>query len=185
MLRSNCPQMMTAGVRRDQSLYTVPGTGLRLSMITSTQAAAAGGSSAPVRASYSSPGYSIAIVGHPWVTGTGQAVVRVRYSCSQANDVHIGVRVLGQDNVHSNRFARFGYPFQPALCDDFVHVVAVSVAAHAASTAAPLRPRDVVSVAVDLIDYGPSPVDGPIGAITALAGGLLENVRLRGSRPGQ
>lgn len=164
---------------------TIASTGMLVSLVAPTQIAVVGGTSGPRRDSYSSPGHSIAIVGRPQVADTNEVVVEVRYSCIEANDVQIGVKVFSQANVYSNRFARFGYPFQPAVCDDSVHLVAVTVAAHAASNTAPLLPGDIISVSAELVDYGSSLTAAPTGKTVALAGDLLEGVCLRDSKSGK
>lgn len=120
---------------------------------------------------YVTAGNMIDIIRHPRVTTATETSVKVRYRCESAGvDVQLGARVSGSV-VHSNRFARFGYPFTPAECDGRMHVTDLSLHPFGSSiTNTAFTRGEDVTVGVDLIAYGPFMDGGFPSSGTSLAG---------------
>ncbi|NIZ90340.1 hypothetical protein [Kineococcus rubinsiae] len=112
----------------------------------------------PASASAGAPsGAHIDIIGLPHSRDAVRSDVKVRYRCYTGGDVQIAARVSGRTVTHSNRWARFGYPFRSATCDGRTHLTTVTVAAQPAATDATFSPGERVQVAVDLELYAFDP----------------------------
>lgn len=165
-------------------LALLAGTALLVSNAVAAHAGASTSAGAPLRDQYSTPGHVISIVGRPRILEPTVSVVKVRYKCLPATDVQIGARITGRA-VHSNRWARFQYPFTPAVCDGKVHISDVRVNAHPQAPSGPsstFAPGERVQVTADLIDYTePIPGVGPLPR-ASLAGDMQVEVRMTGPK---
>lgn len=164
-------------------------TGMLLAVAPAGQALASTTSRAPVNDAYDTPGNQIKIVGRPRLVAPepqewsgnerNTSSVTVSYSCAPTSaNVQIGARVRGPAPDHSNRWARFGYPFTPAVCDGKRHVRELLLTAYYWDDPNFVR-GDVVSVGVDLIEYELVEHVGYMST-AALAGNLLANVKITG-----
>lgn len=137
----------------------------------------------PIRDAYSSPGYQISVIGRPMIVGPRVSAVKVRYQCDPADDVQIGATIAGRAE-QSNRWARFGYPFTPAVCDGKMHVTQVLVNTYPQDVwpTSSFMAGDAVRVGADLIDYETIPGVGSLPK-AALAGHMKANIRIVG--PGE
>lgn len=124
------------------------------------------------------PADSIVVLGRPMIVSATTTSVTIRYRCTTELLGQIGVRVDGSV-VHSNRWARFGYPFTAAECDGRRHVTTIEVSAYPpADVTTTMTPGERVTVSVDLLEYGPPTSNGP-GPVTVLAGHRKTGVRIR------
>ena len=125
---------------------------------------------------------TIRIVDSPRVLSSTSTAVALSYRCtSKAADVRIGVRVTGSV-IHSNRWARFGYPDTVAECDGRRHTVVVEAALHPrADQAVAFGARERVTVGVDLISYSAA-TDQHVGDSAILAAARREGVQLKPAR---
>lgn len=167
-------------------------TALFLAGAPAAHALASPSSNAPIRESYSTPGFMIDIVGHPKIVAPEPVAdpiqirhtssVKVRYACTSSADIQIGARVSGPSPDHSNRWARFGYPFTAAVCDGKQRVVDLRLTAYHWDDLNFVH-GDTVRVGVDLIEYEFVPgLAVPPLPKAALAGSLLANVKITGGR---